>query len=465
MNDLTDRERSRFAEEDYRLNRTKIQEIPLDQIEELAYEPAELQERHDSELVESIRRNGLQSPLLVARPCQNAKFVPIAGGNARIRSLRRLEAELDEKVGVTVPCVVVAWPGALKARLAHVVANEVKKKVSFIRQARCLVHLIDAYGANNKGRSTTIREAVKVLNGGGYAIDLSTYWHMDYAVRRLLPHLPRMLESASHRDIRQIRSIERRFCDHWKQKGFEINKFQSLFNVLCSSLDREGLTVSELENGLQESLPDLDIPREESQVVNGIHHNETPVSHTCQSKSADSFTPAHTTSSAGSVGDVPLPRSVDRDVTERTIADSPIEPFHSKSDIASTRPFGRPVFAKLRIEACKFAVELDELFQLGGCIHEARAEVTGFRVSRLQSDSLDWRQIAMWEYLVAFSTDCKDLPFEVLSASLWGTMKSHEWRVFTQLWDIARELQVAALTAEEGRVAKLSNDPRIADVA
>ena len=212
--------------------------IAIDDLEPLPYKSIGVESTVDETLYLSIRSIGLQDPFVVASPTNSSKYTLIAGGNSRLQALGQLWAETEDERFTRAPCLIAEWPGKFRACLAHIITNDVRISSSFLERAQSLTHIVETHGNSAKGRASSQRDAVALLNDNGYSISQAAYGYMVYLVTRLVPLLANeLLEQLGLVDVRQIRELENTLNEQSCRKGIPGHEFTDMFNCALKLTD------------------------------------------------------------------------------------------------------------------------------------------------------------------------------------------------------------------------------------
>ena len=87
---------------------------------------------------DSIRRNGLDQPLLITQRPGATEYIVHAGGNTRLLILKELNEETGERRYSQVPCLFRVWNCESDVLLAHLRENDLRGSLSFIDKARAV---------------------------------------------------------------------------------------------------------------------------------------------------------------------------------------------------------------------------------------------------------------------------------------------------------------------------------------
>ena len=409
--------------------------ICVDDIEPLQYQPSSLHGTLDESLYESIKQVGLQTPLVVAQAPTQKHFVPIAGGNSRLQALSRLYNETGDQSFSRVQCVVAEWPGTTRARLAHVITNEVRTHYSFASRSITIVHIAKSERGFKSSCSKSQRDLVQVLNSNGYPISQSTFSYMEYLAHRLAPNISQeLLNSLSMIDTRDLREIESQAHRCWQDRIDSSEDFGEFFERVITEaasdssdgtelIEKVRYKVNYLNDSKKTKVPHgLDHPT--SQIkdpkisMESRHHSEKENQDGEQLKLADS-SESHT---------------VSIDDSNHLESDKTIRPHTSAN--ARKKATTQLSISELRETAWNLAYQICNNYGLSECILKLH-EKSGYQVvakPTTEPSSLEYR---VWEYLDVFGGSDN----RPLNVNLWAELTDNEWRILTELWDVVREIR------------------------
>ena len=212
-------------------------ELPVDQIACYAKNPRVTQNPEYERLKNSLRKNGLDMPLVVTREPGAENYTLQAGGNTRLSIAQALHDSGSEEFA-TVPCIVKDWRSELHVLVSHLRENDMRGNLMFIERALGVMSFANMIGSE-LGRTLSQRELAKQLFEFGYALSQPVISAMDYAVNRLYGLLPTALEHGmGKRQVATIRGLEHVAIKVWDQHlPDEAGEFAELFAELCKSCD------------------------------------------------------------------------------------------------------------------------------------------------------------------------------------------------------------------------------------
>lgn len=409
--------------------------LSIDEIDTLQYQPRSVQSEPDQSLYESIKQVGLQSPLVVAQIPNEKRYVPIAGGNSRLQVLSRLYSETRDKSFANVQCVVSEWPGLARARLAHVITNQVRIRHSFASKAIAIVHIVDSERSSKELRSMSQREAVQLLTTNGYPISQSTYCHMEYLVRRLRPSITiELLDALRIIDVRELREIEHHERELWQDQN-ELNAdFNEVFMLVLEECAAESSDVEHLVGQFRHKLSSL---RERSS-PKPLEFDDLVSSE--ESDSDASISLQNQTGRSGRVeegasSDVATKlQSGSRDDSNLSQRNS-ILPSYT-AGITKRKDSVQPTIGELRETAWNLASHLCNSFDMDKCIIK-RSNLFGYQIASKPNCDPSAIQHRLWNYLDAFAGSGDRL----LDVNVWSELNDDDWRAMIELWDVVRVIR------------------------
>ena len=409
--------------------------ICADDIEPLQYQPSSLHGTLDESLYESIKQVGLQTPLVVAQAPTQKHFVPIAGGNSRLQALSRLYNETGHQSYSNIQCVVAEWPGVIRARLGHVITNQVRMHYSFASRSIAIVHIAKSEYGSRSLCANSQRDVVHVLNSNGYPISQSTISYMVYLAHRLAPCISQeLLDSLSMIDTRELREIESQTHTCWQDRIDSSEDFGELFArvlVKTGSDSSDGIELIEKVRYEANYLTGWS----DTKVRQGIDQLPTQVGDTTMSteirhqpdKEIQNQEHSKIVVSSKSQA-VPVDDSKHREY------DKNIRPYSSEK--ARKKAIAHFSIGELRESAWNLAYQICKSYGLSEYILKSQ-EKSGYQVvakPNAEPSSMEYR---VWAYLDVFAgSDSRPL-----SVNLWSELTDNEWRILTELWDVVREIR------------------------
>ncbi|MBV2137107.1 MAG: ParB N-terminal domain-containing protein [Candidatus Thiodiazotropha sp. (ex Ctena orbiculata)] len=188
---------------------------------------------------DSIRRNGLDQPLVITQRPGAADYIVQAGGNTRLLILKELHEETGDARFSRARCVFKSWSSESDVLLAHLRENDLRGSLTFIDKARAICDagrlLADELGLEK----VSLRQLEAELKNRGYSISNSGICLMTYAVERLENLVPKALEAGmGRRQVERIRALDRAAGALWERycSGGR-DAFDEVFSALCQRYD------------------------------------------------------------------------------------------------------------------------------------------------------------------------------------------------------------------------------------
>ena len=201
----------------------------------------------------SIRSQGLDQPLVVTqRPGENY-YVPLVGGNTRLKILQELYQETrDERFGI-VNCVYRPWTEESHVLLAHLRENELRGSLIFIDKALAVLDLKAILESESPNRTLTLRGLAKIMTHRGLGINHTVISKMVYAVERLLPLIPEALNAGLGRpQVEKLQALEHAFLELWYRHGLgPESECSETFAALCQRYDSPDWNLELLRTALE----------------------------------------------------------------------------------------------------------------------------------------------------------------------------------------------------------------------
>lgn len=411
------------------------QTIGIDDIEPLQYQPSSLHGVFDESLCESIRQVGLQSPLVVAQAPMRKHFVPIAGGNSRLQALSRLYNETGDESFSKVQCVVAEWPGMIRARLAHVVTNQIHIRHSFASRAIAIVHIVESELSGKAPHPISQRDAVQLLTSNGYPISQSTFGYMEYLVSRLRPNIStELLNALSKKDVSELRESETYACGYWQDKAEPSVEFDEFFARLLEEAGSVSSDVNELIERVRYKASDLS---EQNHSELGSEPDYTTFVENGPSSSTEIQYPLDRGGSSGEQAQlIDYWESKDEPTDDSNVSDRCETPQLQTASGKRRKVVVQLSMGELREAAWSLASQLCNRYGLNECIIKLH-EKSGYQVVSKPGTEPSMIECRLWEYLDVFAGSDN----RPLSVNLWSEIDDDDWRALTELWDVVREIR------------------------
>jgi len=205
---------------------------------------------------DSIRCNGLDQPLVITQRPGDTDYIVHAGGNTRLLILKELFDETGDSQFSRIPCLFRPWHCESDVLLAHLRENELRGDLTFIDKARAIFEAKRWFEEESGTGEMTNKDLVKKLRASGYSIGSTRICQMAYAVRTLLPLIPRALESGigGHQVVR-IRTLEQAGRMLWQRfcSGGD-SAFEEIFTALCRRYDGPEWDIDVLQGAIENEI-------------------------------------------------------------------------------------------------------------------------------------------------------------------------------------------------------------------
>ncbi|CAN0585523.1 unnamed protein product, partial [Laminaria digitata] len=141
--------------------------MPLSDLQPYEHNPRHGFNAEYQRIKSSIRAQGLDQPLVVTQRPGERHYVPLVGGNTRLKILQELYQETrDERFG-TVNCVYRPWTEESQVLLAHLRENELRGSLIFIDKALAVMDLKAILESESPHRTLTLRGLAKIMTQRG----------------------------------------------------------------------------------------------------------------------------------------------------------------------------------------------------------------------------------------------------------------------------------------------------------
>ncbi len=121
-----------------------IRRIPVQSIDEYAFNPRQANNNHFDDIKNSIKEIGLQQRFSVVKNPETGRYTLIKGGNTRLLAFKALYRETSDTKFAAIDCIVEAWEGELnrtQAVIAHLIENEARGELILVDKAKALIEL------------------------------------------------------------------------------------------------------------------------------------------------------------------------------------------------------------------------------------------------------------------------------------------------------------------------------------
>ncbi|MES9897717.1 MAG: ParB family protein [Sedimenticola sp.] len=187
----------------------------------------------------SIRANGLDQPLVITQRPETAYYVVHSGGNTRLVALQELYAETGDSQFARVQCLFKPWSRESDVLLAHLRENDLRGALTFIDKALAVFDIKKLLEEELDTDEISQRKLQIALAAGGYSLSHGLISRMGYAVKRLLPLIPKALNAGLGRpQVQRIRALDRAAFQVWKRHALgDETVFDEVFATLCRRYD------------------------------------------------------------------------------------------------------------------------------------------------------------------------------------------------------------------------------------
>lgn len=162
-----------------------------------------------NEIHAAIRaKRGLDAALTITRrPAEISRPYMAKACNTRLQILQSLYAETGDEDYKKVNCLFIPWVSETEMTTAHLIENDARGSLIFIDRARAIYELKDMLEAQ-AGERLSQRQLVEALKQQGYELNQSMITPIEYAVKQLLPLIPKALRNGAGRpQINRIRRL------------------------------------------------------------------------------------------------------------------------------------------------------------------------------------------------------------------------------------------------------------------
>jgi ParB family protein of integrating conjugative element (PFGI_1 class) len=213
--------------------------IDITQIQPYERNPRQGRNPEYDRIKDSIRSHGLDQTLVVTKRPGAADYIVHAGGNTRLLILKELYEETSDPRLSRIPCLFRPWNCESDVLLAHLRENDLRGSLTFIDKARAVFEAKQFIEEESGVGEMTDKDLVIKLRSSGYSIGATLVCQMAYAVRTLLPLIPKALEAGmGGRHVVRIRALERAGSTLWQRccSGGD-GAFDEVFAALCRRYD------------------------------------------------------------------------------------------------------------------------------------------------------------------------------------------------------------------------------------
>ncbi len=201
----------------------------------------------------SIQVSGLDQPLIVTQPPGESGYLLMSGGNTRLKILKELYQESGQTRFQWLLCHWVPWSQESDVLLAHLRENELRGGLHFIDKAQAVFDAKQLFEEELGLESLTFRDLAALCRDRGFHLNPGLISKLGYAVRRLLPLIPKALSAGLGRpQVEKIRALDRATSLLWKhyQLG-DGEAFDDIFSTLCQRYDTPDWDLQSLRQALE----------------------------------------------------------------------------------------------------------------------------------------------------------------------------------------------------------------------
>ncbi len=204
----------------------------------------------------SIRNNGIDQPLVITQRPQATDYIVRAGGNTRLKILKELYTETADPHFARAPCIYSPWRSESEVLVAHLRENDLRGNLTFIDKARAVFEARQFIEQEMGVEDITNKDLAIQLRAIGYSVGESLISQMSYAVRFLLPLIPKALVSGmGSPQVVRIRALERAAKTLWEKYGTgSESTFDEVFAALCRRYDGAEWDISALQNAIENEI-------------------------------------------------------------------------------------------------------------------------------------------------------------------------------------------------------------------
>ena len=224
-----------------------IIKLTIDQVEAYSNNTRLRPNPKESEIKESILRQGLNNPLGVTKRHNAAKYIIAKGGNTRLKVLKELYQETGDEQFFRVECFYITYTNELDLLAGHYSENESRGDMSFIEKSLLASKIISEVRQPEDG----YRELSKKLKIIGVSAHYTTLPMMMYAVHRLYPLIPEALTCGLGRPaVSKIANLEKNIKRLFAHLGMSTEAASELVSQALESIDGQNIEYLEIRKSL-----------------------------------------------------------------------------------------------------------------------------------------------------------------------------------------------------------------------
>ena len=242
-----------------------IRRIPVQSIDEYAFNPRQANNNHFDDIKNSIKEIGLQQRFSVVKNPETGRYTLIKGGNTRLLAFKALYRETSDTKFAAIDCIVEAWEGELnrtQAVIAHLIENEARGELILVDKAKALIELERNFrsdlssekeseessdskkGSNYKTKQT--KPFVDYLKNNGYSVSEGQLGLFRFTANKLTGNLDHFLnQGMGSPQIIKIRSVYNNLKSIVKDS--EVDDYHSLDEDFFDALKKYNKTRKSFE--------------------------------------------------------------------------------------------------------------------------------------------------------------------------------------------------------------------------
>ncbi len=239
-----------------------IRKIPIQSIDEYAFNPRQADNDHFEDIKNSIKEIGLQQRFSVVRNPETKRYTLIKGGNTRLLAFKSLYRETGDTKFASINCIVEAWEGELnrtQAVIAHLIENEARGELILVDKAKALIELEQDFRKNlndekdsdqwsesfsfgrRKDNYKKTSVFVNYLKDNGYSVSEKQLGLFRFTTNKLTGNLDQFLnQGMGSPQIIKIRAVYNNLKSIVKES--EVNDYHSLDEDFSDALKKYNKT-------------------------------------------------------------------------------------------------------------------------------------------------------------------------------------------------------------------------------
>jgi ParB family protein of integrating conjugative element (PFGI_1 class) len=158
--------------------------FPIDRIDLYEKNPRTTPGENYEQLKESIRVLGIKHPFSVTRRPTARNYVVAAGGNSRLRAVKELFNETQDKKFASVEVIETPYTSELRMFADHIIENNARDPLHFWDNSRALAELKREIEVET-GKPLGLRTALSAFAEQGVHVDFASLGFALFAVNRL----------------------------------------------------------------------------------------------------------------------------------------------------------------------------------------------------------------------------------------------------------------------------------------